>query len=282
MEISSGAEVYVTNSYLGENCPGKLSWTGTGTLTIPRSGANVDFGAQVPDYGDNLDVKAAGAATYYSANDLTADGSLILTRVSGSSDGVVRYPYTLNTTTYTNKVSIGGPEYNSSSSKTGYFEVPSGSANKIFTVSGLSNIDDNSSFIMTIYSPDGKFSLGSISYTKTSANAIYWNGSRDSYWCNNDNWTSSDGVAVNTDSDSWKEYDLVVGPTAKDGTKITRFPNVNNTNTAKSVTILSGAHVTMGIGTELTIGDIKCMGDAYFSALAPIPPSTGRHRKLRQ
>lgn len=268
VEISSGAEVYVTNSYLGENCSGKLIWTGTGTLTIPRSGANVDFvGAEVPDYGDNLDVKAAGAATYYSANDLTADGNLILTRVSGSSDGVVRYPYTLNTTTYTNKVSIGGPEYNSSSSKTGYFEVPSGSANKSFTVSGLSNIDDNSSFIMTIYSPDGKFSLGSISYTKTSSDKIiYWNGSTDSYWCNNNNWTSSDGVDVNTDSDSWKEYDLVVGPTAKDGTPITRFPNVNNTNTAKSVTILSGAHVTMGIGTELTIGDIKCMGDAYFSA----------------
>lgn len=264
VEISSGAEVYVTNSYLGENCSGKLSWTGTGTLTIPRSGANVDFGAEVPDYGAKLDVKAAGAATYYSANDLTADGSLILTRVSGSSDGVVRYPYTLNTTTYTNKVSIGGPEYNSSSSKTGYFEVPSGSANKSFTVSGLSNIDDNSSFIMTIYSPDGKFSLGSISYTKTSANAIYWNGSSSSDWCTIDNWTRPDGVDVT--ADSWQAYDLVVGPTAKDGTPITRFPNVNNTNTAKSVTILSGAHVTMENGTNLTIGDIKCMGDAYFSA----------------
>ena len=269
VEISSGAEVYVTNSYLGENCLGKLSWTGTGTLTIPRSGANVDFvGAEVPDYGDNLDVKAAGAATYYSANDLTADGNLILTRVSGSSTGSVSYPYTLNTTTVTKKVNIGGMEYDSSpEKKKGYFEVPSGSAYKSFTVSGLSNIDDNSSFIMTIYSPDGKFSLGSISYTKTSSDKIiYWNGSTDSYWCNNNNWTSSDGVDVNTDSDSWKEYDLVVGPTAKDGTKITRFPNVNNTNTAKSVTILSGAHVTMGIGTELTIGDIKCMGDAYFSA----------------
>lgn len=264
VEISSGAEVYVTNSYLGENCSGKLSWTGTGTLTIPRSGANVDFGAEVPDYGDNLDVKAAGAATYYSANDLTADGSLILTRVSGSSDGVVRYPYTLNTTTYTNKVSIGGPEYNSSSSKTGYFEVPSGSANKSFTVSGLSNIDDNSSFILTVYSPDRKFSLGSISYTKTSANAIYWNGSSSSDWCTIDNWTRPDGVDVT--ADSWQAYDLVVGPTAKDGTPITRFPNVNNTNTAKSVTILGGAHVTMENGTNLTIGDIKCMGDAYFSA----------------
>lgn len=265
VEISSGAEVYVTNSYLGENCSGKLSWTGTGTLTIPRSGANVDFvGAEVPDYGDNLDVKAAGAATYYSANDLTADGSLILTRVSGSSTGSVSYPYTLNTTTVTKKVNIGGMEYNSSSSKTGYFEVPSGSANKSFTVSGLSNIDDNSSFIMTFYSPDRKFSLGSISYTKTSSNAIYWNGSSSFDWCTIDNWTRPDGVDVTTDS--WQAYDLVVGPTAKDGTPITRFPNVNNTNTAKSVTILGGAHVTMENGTNLTIGDIKCMGDAYFSA----------------
>lgn len=267
VEISSGAEVYVTNSYLGENCSGKLSWTGTGTLTIPRSGANVDFvGAEVPDYGDNLDVKAAGAATYYSANDLTADGSLILTRVSGSSDGVVCYPYILNTTTVTKKVIIAGTEYDSSSSKTGNFEVPSGSgsANKIFAVSGLSDIDDNSSFIMTFYSPDGKFSLGSISYTKTSSNAIYWNGSTNSDWCTIDNWTRPDGVDVTTDN--WQAYDLVVGPTAKDGTPITRFPNVNNTNTAKSVTILGGAHVTMENGTNLTIGDIKCMGDAYFSA----------------
>lgn len=264
VEISSGAEVDVTNSYLGENCLGKLRWTGTGTLTIPRSGANVDFGAPVPDYGAKLTVNAAGAATYYSANDLTADGSLILTRVSGSSTGVVRYPYTLNTTTYTNKVSIGGPEYNSLSLKTGYFEVPSGSAYKSFTVSGLSNIDDNSSFIMTVYSPDRKFSLGSISYTKTSSNAIYWNGSTNSDWCTIDNWTRPDGVDVT--ADSWQAYDLVVGPTAKDGTPITRFPNVNNTNTAKSVTILSGAHVTMENGTNITIGDIKCMGDAYFSA----------------
>ena len=264
VEISSGAEVSVTNSYLGENCSGKLSWTGTGTLTIPRSGANVDFGAEVPDYGEKLDVKAAGAATYYSANDLTADGSLILTRVSGSSTGSVSYPYTLNTTTVTKKVNIGGMEYNSSSSKTGYFEVPSGSANKSFTVSGLSNIDDNSSFIMTFYSPDRKFSLGSISYTKTSSNAIYWNGSSSSDWCTIDNWTRPGGVDVT--ADSWQAYDLVVGPTAKDGTPITRFPNVNNTNTAKSVTILSGAHVTMDNGTNLTIGDIKCMGDAYFSA----------------
>ena len=264
VEISSRAEVYVTNSYLGENCSGKLSWTGTGTLTIPRSGANVDFGAEVPDYGATLDVKAAGAATYYSANDLTADGSLILTRVSGSSTGSVSYPYTLNTTTVTKKVNIGGMEYNSSSSKTGYFEVPSGSANKSFTVSGLSNIDDNSSFIMTFYSPDRKFSLGSISYTKTSSNAIYWNGSSSSDWCTIDNWTRPGGVDVT--ADSWQAYDLVVGPTAKDGTPITRFPNVNNTNTAKSVTILSGAHVTMDNGTNLTIGDIKCMGDAYFSA----------------
>lgn len=268
VEISSGAEVYVTNSYLGENCLGKLRWTGTGTLTIPRSGANVDFGAEVPYYGATLDVKAAGAATYYSANDLTADGSLILTRVSGSSTGTVavEYPYTLSTDS-TNPVTIGENTYDKTSGTSGKLVVPKEVTSKSFNVSGLSGINSGCSFIMTIYSPDGKFSLGSISYTKTSsAKIIYWNGSRDSYWCNNDNWTSSDGVAVNTDSDSWKEYDLVVGPTAKDGTKITRFPNVNNTNTAKSVTILSGAHVTMGIGTELTIGDIKCMGDAYFSA----------------
>ena len=268
VEISSGAEVSVTNSYLGENCSGKLSWTGTGTLTIPRSGANVDFGAKGPDYGAKLDVKAAGAATYYSANDLTADGNLILTRVSGSSTGTVavEYPYTLSTDS-TNPVTIDENTYNKTSGTSGKLVVPKEVTSKSFTVSGLSGINSGCSFIMTIYSPDGKFSLGSISYTKTSsAKIIYWNGSRDSYWCNNDNWTSSDGVAVNTDSDSWKEYDLVVGPTAKDGTKITRFPNVNNTNTAKSVTILSGAHVTMGIGTELTIGDIKCMGDAYFSA----------------
>lgn len=265
VEISSGAEVDVTNSYLGENCSGTLSWNGTGTLTIPRSGANVDFGAPVPDYGAKLDVKAAGAATYYSANDLTADGSLILTRVSGSSTGFVRYPYTLNTTTVTKKVSIAGTEYYSSSSKTGYFEVPAGSANKSFTVSGLSDIDDNSSFIMTFYSPDGKFSLGSISYTKTSADAIYWNGTISSDWCTIDNWTRPDGVDVTTDD--WQAYDLVVGPTIKDtSTPIARFPNVNNTNIAKSVTILGGAYVTMGNETNLTIGDIKCMGDAYFSA----------------
>ena len=268
VEISSGAKVDVTNSYLGENCSGKLSWTGTGALTIPRSGANVDFGAEVPDYGAKLDVKAARAATYYSANDLTADGSLILTRVSGSSTGTVavEYPYTLSTDS-TNPVTIGENTYDKTSGTSGKLVVPKEVTSKSFTVSGLSGINSGCSFIMTIYSPDRKFSLGSISYTKTSSDKIiYWNGSTDSYWCNNNNWTSSDGVDVNTDSDSWKEYDLVVGPTAKDGTKITRFPNVNNTNTAKSVTILSGAHVTMGIGTELTIGDIKCMGDAYFSA----------------
>ena len=260
VEISSGAEVYVTNSYLGENCPGKLSWTGTGTLTIPRSGANVDFGAKVPDYGAKLDVKAAGAATYYSANDLTADGSLILTRVSGSSDGVVRYPYTLNTTTYTNKVNIGGMEYNSSSSKTGYFEVDSGSANKIFAVKGLSNIDDNSSFIMTIYSPDGKFSLGSISYTKTSSGYL-WTGNSSSEWSVRDNWS---GLDASEQPDRMAGKTLIVDYANFTGNK--NYPNINNTSTAGTIIIKNGAYITANNNIELTVGKILCMGDAYFSA----------------
>lgn len=260
VEISSRAEVYVTNSYLGENCSGKLSWTGTGTLTIPRSGANVDFGAEVPDYGDNLDVKAAGAATYYSANDLTADGSLILTRVSGSSDGVVRYPYTLNTTTYTNKVSIGGPEYNSLSLKTGYFEVPAGSAYKSFAVSGLSNIDDNSSFIMTIYSPDGKFSLGSISYTKTSSGYL-WTGNFSSEWSVRDNWS---GLDASEQPDRMAGKTLIVDYANFTGNK--KYPNINNTSTAGTIIIKNGAYITANNNNELTVGKILCMGDAYFSA----------------
>ncbi|MCI6317135.1 MAG: hypothetical protein MR877_08285, partial [Spirochaetia bacterium] len=261
VEISSGAEVYVTNSYLGENCPGKLSWTGTGTLTIPRSGANVDFGAQVPDYGDNLDVKAAGAATYYSANDLTADGSLILTRVSGSSDGVVRYPYTLNTTTYTNKVNIEGTEYDSSpEKKKGYFEVPSGSANKIFAVSGLLNIDENSSFIMTFYSPDGKFSLGSISYTKTSSGYL-WTGNSSSEWTKRENWR---GLDASEQPDQMAGKTLIVDYANFTGNK--KYPNINNTSTAGTIIIKNGAYITANNNNELTVGKILCMGDAYFSA----------------
>lgn len=260
VEISSGAEVYVTNSYLGENCLGKLSWTGTGTLTIPRSGANVDFGAEVPDYGAKLDVKAARAATYYSANDLTADGNLILTRVSGSSDGVVRYPYILNTTTYTNKVNIGGSEYNSLSLKTGYFEVPSGSANKIFTVSGLSNIDDNSSFIMTVYSPDGKFSLGSISYTKTSSGYL-WTGNSSSEWAKRENWS---GLGESEQPHQMAGKTLIVDYANFTGNK--NYPNINITSTAGTIIIKNGAYITANNNIELTVGKILCMGDAYFSA----------------
>lgn len=260
VEISSGAKVSVTNSYLGENCSGKLSWTGTGTLTIPRSGANVDFGANVPDYGATLDVKAAGAATYYSANDLTADGSLILTRVSGSSTGVVRYPYTLNTTTVTKTVNIGGMEYDSSSSKTGYFEVDSGSANKIFTVSGLSDIDDNSSFIMTFYSPDRKFSLGSISYTKTSSGYL-WTGNYNSDWTVRDNWS---GLDASEQPDQMAGKTLIVDYANFTGNK--NYPNINNTSTAGTIIIKNGAYITANNNTELKVGKILCMDDAYFSA----------------
>lgn len=260
VEISSGAKVSVTNSYLGENCSGKLSWTGTGTLTIPRSGANVDFGAEVPDYGEKLDVKAAGAATYYSANDLTADGSLILTRVSGSSTGSVSYPYTLNTTTGTKTVNIGGMEYNSSSSKTGYFEVDSGSANKSFTVSGLSDIDDNSSFIMTFYSPDRKFSLGSISYTKTSSGYL-WTGNSSSEWTVRDNWS---GLDASEQPDRMAGKTLIVDYANFTGNK--NYPNINNTSTAGTIIIKNGAYITANNNTELTVGKILCMGDAYFSA----------------
>ena len=260
VEISSRAEVYVTNSYLGENCSGKLSWTGTGALTIPRSGANVDFGAEVPDYGAKLDVKAAGAATYYSANDLTADGNLILTRVSGSSTGSVSYPYILNTTTVTKTVNIGGMEYNSSSSKTGYFEVPSGSANKSFTVSGLSDIDDNSSFIMTFYSPDRKFSLGSISYTKTSSGYL-WTGNFNSDWTVRDNWS---GLDASEQPDRMAGKTLIVDYANFTGNK--NYPNINNTSTAGTIIIKNGAYITANNNTELTVGKILCMGDANFSA----------------
>lgn len=261
VEISSGAEVYVTNSYLGENCPGKLSWTGTGTLTIPRSGANVDFGAQVPDYGDNLDVKAAGAATYYSANDLTADGSLILTRVSGSSTGTVavEYPYTLSTDS-TNPVTIGENTYDKTSGTSGKLVVPKKVTSKSFTVSGLSGINSGCSFIMTIYSPDRKFSLGSISYTKTSSGYL-WTGNFSSEWSVRDNWS---GLDASEQPDRMAGKTLIVDYANFTGNK--KYPNINNTSTAGTIIIKNGAYITANNNNELTVGKILCMGDAYFSA----------------
>ena len=262
VEISSGAEVYVTNSYLGENCSGKLSWTGTGTLTIPRSGANVDFvGAEVPDYGDNLDVKAAGAATYYSANDLTADGSLILTRVSGSSDGTVavEYPYTLSTDS-TNPVTIGENTYDKTSGTSGKLVVPKEVTSKSFNVSGLSGINSGCSFIMTIYSPDGKFSLGSISYTKTSSGYL-WTGNFSSEWSVRDNWS---GLDASEQPDRMAGKTLIVDYANFTGNK--NYPNINNTSTAGTIIIKNGAYITANNNIELTVGKILCMGDAYFSA----------------
>ena len=262
VEISSGAEVYVTNSYLGENCLGKLSWTGTGTLTIPRSGANVDFvGAEVPDYGDNLDVKAAGAATYYSANDLTADGNLILTRVSGSSTGTVavEYPYTLSTDS-TNPVTIGENTYDKTSGTSGKLVVPKEVTSKSFNVSGLSGINSGCSFIMTIYSPDGKFSLGSISYTKTSSGYL-WTGNFSSEWSVRDNWS---GLDASEQPDRMAGKTLIVDYANFTGNK--NYPNINNTSTAGTIIIKNGAYITANNNIELTVGKILCMGDAYFSA----------------
>ena len=261
VEISSGAEVYVTNSYLGENCSGKLSWTGTGALTIPRSGANVDFGAEVPDYGARLDVKAAGAATYYSANDLTADGSLILTRVSGSSTGTVavEYPYTLSTDS-TNPVTIDENTYNKTSGTSGKLVVPKEVTSKSFTVSGLSGINSGCSFIMTIYSPDGKFSLGSISYTKTSSGYL-WTGNSSSDWTVRDNWS---GLDASEQPDRMAGKTLIVDYANFTGNK--NYPNINNTSTAGTIIIKNGAYITANNNTELTVGKILCMGDANFSA----------------
>lgn len=261
VEISSGAEVSVTNSYLGENCSGKLSWTGTGTLTIPRSGANVDFGAQVPDYGATLDVKAAGAATYYSANDLTADGSLILTRVSGSSTGTVavEYPYTLSTDS-TNPVTIGENTYDKTSGTSGKLVVPKEVTSKSFNVSGLSGINSGCSFIMTIYSPDGKFSLGSISYTKTSSGYL-WTGNFSSEWSVRDNWS---GLDASEQPDRMAGKTLIVDYANFTGNK--NYPNINNTSTAGTIIIKNGAYITANNNIELTVGKILCMGDAYFSA----------------
>ena len=261
VEISSGAEVYVTNSYLGENCSGKLSWTGTGALTIPRSGANVDFGAEVPDYGARLDVKAAGAATYYSANDLTADGSLILTRVSGSSTGTVavEYPYTLSTDS-TNPVTIDENTYNKTSGTSGKLVVPKEVTSKSFTVSGLSGINSGCSFIMTIYSPDGKFSLGSISYTKTSSGYL-WTGNSSSDWSVRDNWS---GLDASEQPDRMAGKTLIVDYANFTGNK--KYPNINNTSTAGTIIIKNGAYITANNNIELTVGKILCMGDAYFSA----------------
>lgn len=261
VEISSGAEVSVTNSYLGKDCSGKLSWTGTGTLTIPRSGANVDFGAEVPDYGATLDVKAAGAATYYSANDLTADGSLILTRVSGSSTGTVavEYPYTLSTDS-TNPVTIGENTYDKTSGTSGKLVVPKEVTSKSFPVSDLSGINSGCSFIMTIYSPDGKFSLGSISYTKTSSGYL-WTGNFNSDWTVRDNWS---GLDASEQPDRMAGKTLIVDYANFTGNK--NYPNINNTSTAGTIIIKNGAYITANNNTELTVGKILCMGDAYFSA----------------
>lgn len=261
VEISSRAKVSVTNSYLGENCSGKLSWTGTGTLTIPRSGANVDFGANVPDYEATLDVKAAGAATYYSANDLTADGSLILTRVSGSSTGTVavEYPYTLSTDS-TNPVTIGENTYDKTSGTSGKLVVPKEVTSKSFPVSDLSGINSGCSFIMTIYSPDRKFSLGSISYTKTSSGYL-WTGNSSSDWSVRDNWS---GLDASEQPDRMAGKTLIVDYANFTGNK--KYPNINNTSTAGTIIIKNGAYITANNNIELTVGKILCMGDANFSA----------------
>ena len=63
-EIDSSATLKITNTFYGD-ANIQLDFTGSGTLDLPASGINLDYGTKKVNYGENLQITSSSPLSYY-------------------------------------------------------------------------------------------------------------------------------------------------------------------------------------------------------------------------
>ena len=287
ISIASSATMYITgktSTFWGNADDDGLTtaFTGSGTLYVLASGANVEYGEAAVTYADTLTRVPYGDPTYYA---VTADYSTAsAVPVSSDTSGLL-LTFTVNrfgtddldwepdiTFTYTAEVSgscsvsdftFAGSTLSSSGSLSFAASdadtdgtLKSSAAAKYLKATGSLTAGD--SVTLYIYTPDKSLVLAESTY---SYSGCVWTGAESTDWATAGNWacgsvpTSSDEVTVPSGCENW--------------------PVISASGAAAgSLYIAPNAHVTMTGGT-LSLNTLTASGNSYFSATGGTLTFTG-------
>ena len=262
--IDSGTTLEISTTLYGNADDGTLTFNGSGTLYLPASGANVDYGESKITYdrSTGLKVLPLGEPTYYNvtATELddfpTTNITITITRNKNKTDDSsleqVKYPYTFTTTnTGGGTFSFNGQNGDSNGSLPIEPTATDKKAEFTLKYSEPENLAPGDGFTLTIRTPDNSMELAVISYYKGKPR---WTGAENSRWENVANWT---GITDISEITSTSEITINSG--------VSNYPEISTTVSLKSLTITSNAKVTM-TGGSLTVDKLICTGNSNFTA----------------
>ena len=254
--IGSGTTLKISETLYGNAANGgTLTFKGSGTLYLPASGANVDYGESKITYdrSTRLKVLPCGNPTYYNVTATRLDNfpsnniTITITRASNERE-IVYYPYTFTTTnTGGGTFSFNGQNGDSD----GSLSIAASTLTEDITLSYSGTLAAGDGFTLTIKTPDKSMELAVISYYKDKPR---WTGAESSDWNIPGNWA---GITNISEITSTSEITINSG--------ISNYPKISTTVSLKSLTITSNAKVTMTGGT-LTVDKLICTGNSNFTA----------------
>ena len=263
--IDSGTTLEISTTLYGNaNDNGKLTFKGSGTLYLPASGANVDYGESKITYdrSTGLKVLPLGEPTYYNVTATSLDDfpsnniTITITRNKNKTDDSsleqVKYPYTFTTTnTGGGTFSFNGQNGNSNGSLPIEPTATDKKAEFTLKYSEPENLAPGDGFTLTIRTPDNSMELAVISYYKGKPR---WTGAVNADWNESGNWTGITDISEITPT---SEITINSG--------VSNYPEISANVSLKSLTITSNAKVTM-TGGSLTVDKLICTGNSNFTA----------------
>ena len=256
--IDSGTTLKISTTLYGNADNGTLTFKGSGTLYLPASGANVDYGESKITYDRNTRPKVLplGEPTYYNVTAKRLDNfpskniTITITRNKTDDHSLkqVKYPYTFTTTnTGGGTFSFNGQNGDSD----GSLSIAASTLTEDITLSYSGTLAAGDGFTLTIKTPDNSMELAVISYYKDKPR---WTGAESSDWNIPGNWA---GITNISEITSTSEITINSG--------ISNYPEISTNVSLKSLTITSNAKVTMKGGT-LTVDKLICTGNSNFTA----------------
>ena len=256
--IDSGTTLEISTTLYGNADNGTLTFKGSGTLYLPASGANVDYGESKITYDrrTGLKVLPLGEPTYYKVTATGLDDfpttniTITITRNETDDPSLeqVKYPYTFTTTnTGGGTFSFNGQNGDSD----GSLSIAASTLTEDITLSYSGTLAAGDGFTLTIKTPDKSMELAVISYYKDKPR---WTGAESSDWNIPGNWA---GITNISEITSTSEITINSG--------ISNYPEISTNVSLKSLTITSNAKVTMKGGT-LTVDKLICTGNSNFTA----------------
>lgn len=260
--IGSGTTLKISETLYGNaDNDETLTFKGSGTLYLPASGANVDYGESKITYDRSTGLKVLpwGNPTYYKVTATGLDDfpsnniTITITRASTSNEReTVYYPYTFKTTNSGGGTfSFNGQDGDSNGRLSIETTATDKKAEFNLEYSETENLAAGDGFTLTVRTPDDSMELAVISYYKDKPR---WTGAVNSDWNTPGNWT---GITNISEITSTSEITINSG--------VSNYPKISTNVSLKSLTITSNAKVTMTGGT-LTVDKLICTGNSNFTA----------------